>query len=107
MFGKRLGTGSLVVAVMSLAIVTGTSGTALGQQGAAARKTRAKKSHARPSAGSSMRPRGGTGEKAVADRIVLRDGKELLGQVLESSPNAGLTILARRERVRTTLPGWV
>ena len=107
MFGKRLDTGSFVVAVACLAIVMETSGTALAQQGATPRKTRAKRTQAKKSvARSTLRPKGGTEEKSVADRIVLRDGKELFGQVDELSPNAALTILARREMVRTTLPDW-
>ena len=55
---------------------------------------------------STLRSKGGTEEKAAADRIVLRDGKALFGQVDESSANGVLTILARREMVRTTLPNW-
>jgi hypothetical protein len=74
-------------------------------RGVAPRKTHGKRTHAKKSvARSTLRPKGGTEEKAVADRIVLRDGKELFGQVDESSSNAALTILARREMVRTTLP---
>src|SRR5262249_21340873 len=106
MFGKRPNMGSFVVVVACLALAMDISGTTLGQQGAAPRKTQtnrktqAKRAQARKSvARSPLRPKGGTEEKSVADRIVLRDGKELLGQVDDSSTNAALTILARRELV--------
>ena len=39
----------------------------------------------------------------VADRIVLCDGKELLGQIVGPGPNGEVTILARREWVRANL----
>jgi hypothetical protein len=107
MLGKRLDTGLFVVAVACLAIVMETSGPAFAQQVATPRKTRAKRPHAKKSgARSPLRPKGGTEEKSVADRIVLRDGKELLGQVDGLSADGALTILARREMVRTTLPDW-
>ena len=77
------------------------------QSGVAPTKTRAKRSRAKKSvAKSTPRPKGETEAKTVADRIVLRDGKELLGQVDESSNDGMLTILARREMVRKTLPDW-
>ena len=63
---------------------------------------RAKKSVAK----STPRPKTDTEAKTVADRIVLRDDKKLLGQVEESSNNGTLLILARREMVRKTLPNW-
>jgi hypothetical protein len=107
MLGKRLGTGLLVVAVMCPALVMEMSGPTLAQQGTIPRKSRAKRAPAKKSvAASTRRPKGGAEEKSAADRITLRDGKELLGQVDESAPNAALTILARRELVRTTLPVW-
>ena len=105
MFGRRLDLGSFVVVVACLALAMEIPGTALGQPGAVPRKTQAKRAQARKSvARSPLRPKGGTEETSVADRIVLRDGKELLGQVDDSSTNVALTILARREWVRTTFP---
>jgi hypothetical protein len=107
MLGKRLDTGRFVVAVVCLALVLETSGPTLAQQGTTSRKARSKRTPAKKSVvGSARRPKGGAEEKSAADRIVLRGGKELFGQVDESSPNAGPTILARRELVRTTLPDW-
>ena len=55
---------------------------------------------------STPRPKAETESKLVADRIVLRDGKELFGQVDDSSAGTMWTILARRELVRKTLPNW-
>jgi hypothetical protein len=107
MLRKRLVTGLFVVAVVCLALVIETSGPTLAQQGTTPRKSRAKRPPAKKSvAGSARRPKGGAEEESAADRIVLRDGKELFGQVDEPSPQAALTILARRELVRTTLPDW-
>jgi hypothetical protein len=107
MLGKRFRTGSIVVAIACLAIVTERSGTALGQQGTATKRARTKRAPTRKSVSKSkVRPKTGTEEKSVADRIVLRDGKELFGQVDDSSPDAVLTILARREMVRRALPDW-
>jgi hypothetical protein len=107
MLGKRLVPGLFVVAAVCLALVMETSGPTHAQQGTIPRKSRAKRTPAKkPVAGSTRRPKGGAEEKSAADRIVLRDGKELLGQADESVPNAALTILARRELVRTTLPDW-
>ncbi len=40
----------------------------------------------------------------AADRIVLRDGKELLGQIAEPSTQIGIVIVARREWLRVHLP---
>jgi hypothetical protein len=106
MFGPKLVTGSFIVAAACLAIVADTPGTALAQSGVAP-KSRAKRSRAKKSvAKSTTRPKGETDAKTVADRIVLRDGKELLGQIDESSNDGILTILARREMVRKTLPDW-
>ncbi|HZW29489.1 MAG TPA: hypothetical protein VFF52_02215 [Isosphaeraceae bacterium] len=105
MLGKRLARGSWVVMVTCLVLATGLSVPALGQRGSAPRKTQAKRAQARKSvARSPLRPKGGTEEKAAADRIVLRDGKELLGQVDDSSPQAALMVLVRREWVRKALP---
>ena len=107
MFGNKCGTGSFIVVVACLAIVADGPGTALAQQDATPKKTRAKRPRAKKSvAKSSPRPKGETEAKTVADRIVLRDGKELLGQVDESSSDGMLMILARREMVRKTLPKW-
>jgi hypothetical protein len=107
MSGKRVDIVSFVVAIACLVIVTEMPATAFGQQGTVSRKTQAKRKQARKSfARSTLRPKVATEDKAVADRIVLRDGKELFGQVDELSPNAALTVLARRELVRTSLPDW-
>jgi hypothetical protein len=77
------------------------------RSGAASSKTPAKRPPARKTvAQSPLRPKGGAEDKSVADRVRLRDGEELFGRVDESSPGAALTILARRELVRTTLPDW-
>ena len=82
MFGAGLGAGSFIVAFACLAIVMETPGTALGQQGTGPRQKRAKRPPQRKSAAKSQRrPEAGVDEKSVADRIVLRDGRELAGQV--------------------------
>jgi hypothetical protein len=92
MFGPKVVRGSFVVAVACLAILVDGPGTAPAQQGPAPKKTRAKRLRAKkPVAKSSPRPKGETEAKTVADRIVLRDGKELLGQVDESSSDGMLT----------------
>ena len=99
MFGPKLGRGSFVVAVACLGILIDGPGTAPAQQGAAPKKTRAKRLRAKKSvAKSSPRPKGETEAKTVADRIVLRDAKELLGQVDESSSDGMLTILRGAKR---------
>jgi hypothetical protein len=106
MLPKRPSAGSVVTAIACLVIATETPAAAFFQQPGATRKSRDKRAPARKSAGrSSRRPMAANEERSVADRIVLRDGKELSGQVDESPQEAGLTILARRELVRTTLPG--
>jgi hypothetical protein len=107
MFGSKRGSGSLVVAVVCLAIMFDRSGPAYGQQGAPAKRSRAQRSRDKKSVGkSTLRPKAETESKIVADRIVLRDGKELLGQVDDSSTGTMWTILARRELIRKTLPNW-
>jgi hypothetical protein len=107
MFGKKLGLGSLIVASAYLATLADTPRTALAQQGGAPANSRAKRARSKRSVGTSKpRPKEDSGTKSVADRIVLRDGKALLGQVVESSDNGSLTILVRRALVRKTLPEW-
>jgi hypothetical protein len=107
MFGNKSGKGSFVVAVACLAIVADNPGMALAQQGATPTTTRAKRSRAKKSvAKAPPRPKADTEAKTVADRIVLRDGKELLGQVEESSNDGTLIVLARREMVRKAVPNW-
>ena len=107
MFGNKFGKGSFVLAVACFAIVADNPATALAQQGATPTTVRAKRSRAKKSvAKSAPRPKADTEAKTVADRIVLRDGKELLGQVEESSNGGMLMILARREMVRKALPNW-
>ena len=107
MFGSKLGSGSFVVAVVCFAIMLDWSDPAYGQQGAPAKKSRAQRARGKKSVGKSTpRPKAETESKLVADRIVLRDGKELFGQVDDSSAGPMWTILARRELVRKTLPNW-
>jgi hypothetical protein len=107
MFKTKHGLGSFMVAVACLASVAESPDTSLAQQGAASSKVRAKRVRAKKSgAKSTMRPKGESETKTVADRIVLRDGKELLGQVDAASNDVSLTIVARREMVRKTLPKW-
>jgi hypothetical protein len=105
MFGARLGAGPFIVAFACLAIVMETPGTALGRQGTGPGQKRAKRPPQRKSAAKPQRrPAAGGDEKSVADRIVLRDGRELAGQVDESPRDATLTVVARREVARATLP---
>jgi hypothetical protein len=105
MLAKKLQTRLFVAACVGLAIVAEMPGTALGQRAATSQKGRARRSPAGKSAARSpRRPQASTVEKFAADRVVLRDGKELLGQVDDASADVALTILARREMVRTTLP---
>jgi hypothetical protein len=104
MVANKFGTGSFLVTVACLATVADSPGIALAQQIATPTKAPAKRVRAKKSgAKSTMRPKGETEAKTVAEHIMLRDGKELLGQVDASSNDAMLTILARREVVRTTL----
>jgi hypothetical protein len=105
MFGKKFGLGPLVVAGACLAIVADTPERAVAQQGAASKNARAKRVRAKKSVAKSMpRPKEDKAAKTVADLIVLRDGKHLLGQLVDL-PNDGLvTMLARRDLVQKTLP---
>jgi hypothetical protein len=103
----KFGIGSFVVAIACLATLGESAGTALAQQGAAPTSAHSKRVRAKRSASkSTTRPKAETESKPVADRVVLRDGKQLLGQVDASSNDATLTIIARREMVRETLPKW-
>jgi hypothetical protein len=107
MIGKTFGLGPLVVAGACLAIAADTPRTALAQQGAAPKNARAKRVRAKKSVAKPIsRPKEDTAADTVADLIILRDGKHLLGQLVDL-PNDGLvTILARRDLVRKTLPTW-
>jgi hypothetical protein len=107
MFGKKFGLGPLIVAGVCLATGADTPGTALAQQGAAPERARSKRVRTKKSvAKSTPRPKEDTAAKTVADRVVLRDGKNLLGQLVESSSDGSLTVVARRDLVRKTLPNW-
>ncbi len=107
MSGNKRSPHALLSAVACLALVADLSAAALAQEPAAPSRTRAKRSQAKRSvAKTTPRPKGGNASDTAADRITLRDGKELLGQVVESSNDGLLTILARREMVRKTLPSW-
>ena len=107
MWGNKRSPHALLSVVAGLALIADVSETSLAQEPAAPSRTRAKRSQAKRSvAKTTPRPKGGNASDTAADRITLRDGKELLGQVVESSNNGLLTILARREMVRKTLPSW-
>jgi hypothetical protein len=107
MFGKKFSMGPLIVAGACLATIGDTPGTAFAQQAAAPSSSRAKRVRAKKSvAKSKPRPKEDPAAKTVADRIVLRDGKNLLGQLVESSNEGILTVVARRDLVRKTLPNW-
>jgi hypothetical protein len=107
MFRKNLGMGPLILVCACLATIADTPGTALAQQGAAPTNARSKRGRPKkPVAKSKPRPQEDTAAKTVADRIVLRDGKDLLGQLVESSNDGLLTFVARRDWVRQTLPDW-
>jgi hypothetical protein len=107
MFGKKFGLGPLVVAGACLAIVSDTPRTALAQQGVAPKNARAKRMRAKKSVAKSItRPKEDTAARTVADLIVLRDGKHLLGQLIDLPNDRLATILARRDFVRKTLPTW-
>ncbi len=107
MFGKRFRMRPLIIAGACFLTVADPLATALAQQGgsptnARSKRVRTKKSVAR----SKPRPKEDTAAKTVADRVVLRDGKSLLGQLVESSNDGLLTLVARRDLVRRTLPNW-
>ena len=107
MLKPKFGVGSFIVAFGCLATLADSPGIALAQQGAAPAKARAKRVRPKKSGiKSTVRPKQDTDATTVADRIVLRDGKILLGQVAEFSNDGLLTVLARREMVRKTLPNW-
>jgi hypothetical protein len=98
----------LLVALACLAIILEVSAIAFAQPGgSSSKKTRAKRTNPRKPAKATLRPKVGMEEKSVADRIVLRDGKELLGQIDVSSTDATLAVVARRELVRSALPDWI
>ncbi|WP_406695593.1 hypothetical protein V5E97_31750 [Singulisphaera sp. Ch08] len=86
-----------------LAILMGGAETAYAQASRRAKKPK-------PAAKAPSRPRASAGETTVSDSITLRDGTELLGQVIEPSPKGTLIVLARRDWVRANLPdrieGW-
>ena len=94
MFGSRVSTCWLSATVALALLMAAPSGMVLAQRGSVkktqARRTRAKKSGAR----SAVRPQPATVEKVAADRIVLKDRKELLGQVDDSAPDGVLTVRA-------------
>ena len=105
---KKLRVRWLMVAVACLAMVLEASVTALAQPpGSSSKKPRAKRMNPRKSANAVLRPKVRIAEKTVADRIVLRDGKELLGQLDASSSDATLAVVARCELVRSALPDWI
>jgi hypothetical protein len=76
---------------------------------ASGQKTSSKKSAPKsaPKAGprtkASDRAKTADRDAPASDNIVLRDGKVLLGQVVESTARGGLIVVARREWVRTNL----
>lgn len=88
-----------VLAFLTLAAVT--SDVALAQ---AKSKGKSPKSSARAKATPRAKAKSTDREVPAADRIVLRDGSELLGQVWDSTPSGGVIILARREWLRAHLP---
>jgi hypothetical protein len=105
---KKLGVRCLVIAFACLVSALDASVTALAQSGSASsKKMRSKRINPRKSANAALRPKSGIEEKTVADRIVLRDGKELLGQIDMSATDATLAVTARRELVRSALPDWI
>jgi hypothetical protein len=86
---KSLGVRCLVIPFACLVSAVDASVTALAQPGSASsKKTRSKRINPRKSAKSELRPKSGIEEKTVADRIVLRGGKELLGQIDMSATDA-------------------
>jgi hypothetical protein len=98
----------LLVAFASIAIILEASAIAVAQPGgSSSKKTRAKRTYPRKPAKAVLRPKVGIEEKSVADRIVLRDGKELLGQIDVPSTDAALAVVARRELVRSAVPDWI
>jgi hypothetical protein len=107
MIGKTFGLGPLVIASACLAIVADNPRTALGQQRAASKNARTKRMRAKKSVAKTIqRPKEDTAAKTVADLIILRDGKQLLGQLVDMTNDGRVTILARRDLVRKTLPTW-
>jgi hypothetical protein len=108
MLGTKFARASCVIAVACLATFVDIPATALAQQGAAPTKARVRPKRAKKAiAKSKPRPKEDSEARTVADRIVLRDGKELRGQVVELSNDGLLKILARRELVRKNLPNWM
>ena len=107
MLKTKFGVGSFIVAFGCLATLADSPGIAAAQQSTPPTKARGKRVRAKKSAArSTPRPKEDTDATTVADRIVLRDGKNLLGQVAEFSNDGLLTVLARRAMVRETLPNW-
>ena len=107
MFAKSDSTGWLNATVALAVLMAAPSGMVLAQHGTV-KKTQAKRTRAKESGTrSAMRRQPANVEKVAADRIVLNDRKELLGQVDDSAPDGVLTVLARRDLIQTTLPGWV
>ncbi len=94
MAGRNLGVGALARMAAGVAILLVVTDTAFGQK--ASSKKSASKAAARTKTADRNAP--------SADRIVLRDGKELLGQVVGPTAKGGLTVLARRDWVRSNLP---
>src|SRR4051794_668529 len=48
----------------------------------------------------------GTAPGAAADAVTLRDGRVVLGQVVESAPRGKVIVLVRREWAKGQLPEW-
>ena len=88
MVGLNLDVRTIGRAAVWLAILIGASETALGQVEYAGEEVARR---AAPRAKVSAR------DATAADRITLRDGEELLGQVDEPSPKGTLSVLARRD----------
>lgn len=94
MMGPSLDARTFARAAACLALLAVGSNPALGQ------RTSAKKSAPK----SAARARTADRDAPAADRIVLRDGKELLGQVVEPTAKGGLVVVARRDWLRAHLP---
>lgn len=94
MTGLRLNPTTLGGAAAWLALLCVAPDTASGQ------RTSAKKSASKAAARTKTADR----DAPAADRIVLRDGKELLGQVVGPTSKGDTVVLARREWLRAHLP---
>jgi hypothetical protein len=97
--------GGVAVATACLVALLALAPCGYAQQSGAPKKPREKRSSSRKPAGNAQRrPANPGGDAFVADRVRLRGGGELLGQIDDEARDGAIIVIARREAVRKALP---